>query len=184
MPKLLTHTCCLENCDVTHAIRDTIPVIFLTHPAMINIIFFVHAKQDPGQTPYQNQFPNIYGKKLHQIFHQVRIELLSSSLVWHILGIPQHYSASNLISRWLPTVTQVLMPNLHHAKSTSRTIPASSMWPKGPLAALVVCSLKLPVYRLQFQMFLGQHMKVNLCFIQKILCSYFSKNTGDFGFCS
>ena len=85
--------------------------------------------------PYQNQFPNIYGKKLHQIFHQVRIELLPSSLFWRILRIPQHYSASNYISRWLPTVTRVFMPNLDHSRRAPVTTPASSMWPVGPLVA-------------------------------------------------
>ena len=114
---------------------ETIPVIFLTYPAITNTIFLPSVRpcqKNPGQTLYQNQFPNIFGKKLHQIFHHVRTELLPSSLFWHILGIPQHYYASNLISRWLSTVTRVFMPNLHHAPRAPVTIPASSMWPTGP----------------------------------------------------
>ena len=111
VPTILTHACCLEkfsshsqflHSDVTHAIRDTIPVIFLTYPAIANIIFSSlptsMTKKYPGQMPYQNHFPNISGRKLHQIFYQVRIELFLSSLFCHSLGIPQHYSACNLIS--------------------------------------------------------------------------------------
>ena len=121
--------------DVTHAIRDTIPVIFLTYSA-ITITTFL-----PSVRPRQRTWTNALSKsisqhlweKLHQIFHQVRVDLLPTSLFWHILGIPQHYSASNLISRLLPTVTQVFMPNLHHAQRAPVTIPSSSMWPTGPL---------------------------------------------------
>ena len=140
MPKILTHTCCLENCDVTHAIRDTIPVIFLTYPAITNTICVPSVcprQKRPWTNALSKSISQHLWENLHQIFHQVRIELLPSSLFWHILGIPQHYSSSNLISGCLPTLTRVFMPNLHHAPRAPVTIPVSSMWPTGPLVKVL-----------------------------------------------